>query len=71
MAGVGQLGTWKEKPLGDHGDHQVALWRSLRSDELLQAELADQRQHGLDVAVRERACGAEGRGRGDECLTLE
>jgi hypothetical protein len=71
VSGVGQLGAGKEQAFGDHGDHQVAPWRSLGSDELLQSQLADHRQDGLDVAVRERACGAEGLGRRDESLALE
>ena len=40
-------------------------------DELLHSELADHRQHGLDMAVRQRAGDAEGLGRRDEGLALE
>ena len=71
VSGVGQLGAGKEQAFGDHGDHQVALPRRLGGDEFLQSELADHLQDGLDVAVRERACDAEGLGRGDEGLALE
>ena len=40
-------------------------------DEFLHSELADHRQDGIDMAVRQRAGDAEGLGRGDEGLALE
>ena len=50
---------------------QVAPSRGLGGDEVVEAELADHLQDGLDVAVRERAGDAEGVGGGDEGLALE
>ena len=71
VSGVGQLGAGEEQALGDHGDDQVAPSRGLGGDEVVEAELADHRQDGLDMAVRERAGDAEGLGGGDEGLALE
>ena len=50
---------------------QVASARGLGGDEVLQSQLADHRQDGLDMAVWERAGDAEGVGGGDEGLALE
>ncbi len=71
MAGVGQLGTGEEEAFGDHGDDQVPLERGLGGDELLQFQLADHRQDGVDMAVRQRPCDAEGFGGRDKGLALE
>jgi len=38
--------------LGDHGDYQVAPSRVLGRDEFLYSELANHRQHGVDMAMR-------------------
>ncbi len=71
VPGVGQLGAGEEQALGDHGDHQVAPSRGLGRDEFLHSELANHRQHGIDMAMRQRAGDAEGLGRGHERLALE
>ena len=71
VSGVGQLGAGEEQAFGDHGDDQVASSRGLGGDEVVEAELADHGQDGLDMAVRERAGDAEGLGGGDEGLALE
>src|SRR5512135_3808168 len=56
---------------GNHGDDQVAPPRRLGGDEVVETELADHRQDGLDVSVGQRAGDPEGVGGGDEGLTLE
>ena len=45
--------------------------RGLGGDEVVEPELADHRQNGLDMAVRAGASDAEGLGGGDEGLALE
>ena len=47
----GELARGREDARGDHGDHEVALPRRPRGDELVEAELLHGEQHGLDVAV--------------------
>jgi hypothetical protein len=49
----------------------VTRSRRLGGDEVLQAQRADHRQDGVDMAVRERARDADGLGGGDEGLALE
>jgi hypothetical protein len=71
VPGVGQLGTGEQETFDDHGGHQVASPRRLGGDESFQSQLADHRQDGVDMAVRGRACDADGLGRGDEGLALE
>ena len=71
VPGVGQLGAGEEQALGDHGDHQVAPSRGLGGDEFLHSELANHRQHGIDMAMGPRASDTEGLGCGDERLALE
>ena len=71
VSGVGQLGAGKEEAFGDHGDHQVTLWRRLGRDEFLDSQFADHCQDGFHMAVRTCACGAESLSRRDEGLALE
>ena len=71
VPGVGQLGAGEQQAFGDHGEDQIASPRRLGGDELLQSQLADHRQDGVDMAVRERAGDAEGLGRWHEGLALE
>jgi hypothetical protein len=71
VSGVGQLGAGEEETFGNHCDHQIALPRGLRGDNIVQSKLADHRQDSVDMAMRERPCGAESLGRSDEGFALE
>ena len=71
VSGVGQLGAGEQQAFDDHGEDQIATPRRFGGEELLQAQLADHGQDGLDMAVGERAGDPEGLGRRDEGLTLE
>ena len=55
VSGVGQLGAGEQQPFDDHGEDQITAPRRLGGDEVVQAELLDHRQDGLDMAVGERA----------------
>src|SRR5271157_2806750 len=71
VSSVSQLGTGKEKTLGDHGDHQVTLGRRLGRDELFQSEFADHCQNSFHMAVWTCAGNAEGLSRRYKALALE
>ncbi len=71
VSGVGQLGAGEQQPFGDHSDDQIAALRRLSGDEVVEAELADHREDGVDMAVRARARDAKGVGHGNEGLALE
>ena len=48
-----------QQAFGDHGHHQIARARALRADQLLQPQLVDRAEDGLDVAVRKAAFDGE------------
>ena len=54
-SGVGQFGAGEEKSLRNHGEDELTLPRRLGGDEILKSQLADHRQDGLNMAMRERA----------------
>jgi hypothetical protein len=71
VSGVGQFGAGKHQSFDDHGDNQIAPPGRLGGDDLIEAELTDHLQDGLDMPVRQRASDLEGFGGGNERLALE
>jgi hypothetical protein len=71
VAGGGQLGAGEEEPLGDQGQHEIALPRGLGSDGGVKSQASDHGEDGLDVALGSGANVAEDLLGGDEGLSLE
>ncbi len=71
VSGVSQLGAGEEEAFGDHGDHQVTLWRRLGRDEFVDSEFADHCEDCFHMPVRTCACDAESLSCRDEGLALE
>jgi len=69
--GGGELGARLEQALDDKRCDEVALARRLRGDQPLQTQLAKGTQHGIDVALGQRALDEEGFRRGNEGLAGE
>ena len=71
VSGGGQLGAGEEEPLGDQGQHEVALPRGLRGDDGVEPEAADHGEDRFDVAMGTGADVVEELGGGDEGLSLK